>query len=258
MMKYEHQHRDQFRPSPGADVLHQLYVQELRGVDWLMDHFHTHIHCIRRWLAEAGIALRKPGSSHRKKMLDPILLASMYLEHGMTILEIRQSLHVGLKPVLRALKAAGVQMRPAHSRKKPADEHLPQKDKNGYIRVYRPEHPHCCADGYIREHRLVMEKHLGRYLTRNEVVHHKDQNKSNNFLENLELLPSQKEHTRRHNLEYSSARRLHRLTDEALRTLYQILNTVQIGRAFQTSPASVQRELRRRGIPMRPGKRPPR
>ena len=45
-------------------------------------------------------------------------------------------------------------------------------------------------DGTTRdEHRLVMEKHLGRRLSRNEVVHHIDGDKRNNDLSNLEVLP---------------------------------------------------------------------
>lgn len=48
------------------------------------------------------------------------------------------------------------------------------------------------------EHRVLMEQMLGRELMPGEIVHHKDGNKLNNDLSNLELLPSQAEHCRGH------------------------------------------------------------
>jgi hypothetical protein len=47
------------------------------------------------------------------------------------------------------------------------------------------------------EHRFLMEKYIGRKLTYNEVVHHKDENKSNNLIDNLEII-SREEHSRLH------------------------------------------------------------
>jgi hypothetical protein len=68
----------------------------------------------------------------------------------------------------------------------------------GYRMVKAPDdHPYADSKGYVREHRLVMERHLGRYLFPGEVVHHKDGDKLNNDLNNLELT-TLAEHTGEH------------------------------------------------------------
>ena len=73
---------------------------------------------------------------------------------------------------------------------------------DGYILALVPDdHPYPSlvrrsGSKYVLEHRLVMERHLGRYLTPDEVVHHKDGNPSNNDIDNLELFSSQAEHIR--------------------------------------------------------------
>jgi HNH endonuclease len=59
---------------------------------------------------------------------------------------------------------------------------------NGYIKVLRPSHPNVDSKGYVGVHVLVMEEHLGRYLADDEIVHHKDDNKANNAIGNLELM----------------------------------------------------------------------
>lgn len=58
----------------------------------------------------------------------------------------------------------------------------------GYLGQYCPGHPKANSRGYVRHHRLVMERHLGRLLTDDEVIHHRDGDKTNNALENLQLL----------------------------------------------------------------------
>jgi hypothetical protein len=68
------------------------------------------------------------------------------------------------------------------------------KDKRGYMRIWNPDHTNSLKDGYIQEHRLVMSEHLGRPLTKNEVVHHKNKILDDNRIENLELIENQSKH----------------------------------------------------------------
>ena len=70
-------------------------------------------------------------------------------------------------------------------------------NKQGYIEIWKPEHPNANNKGYILEHRLVMSEHLKRPLLDNEDVHHKDRNKANNDINNLELM-TKSEHSRYH------------------------------------------------------------
>lgn len=67
----------------------------------------------------------------------------------------------------------------------------------GYIEIYCPDHPNANNRKCVYEHQLVVEQHIGRYLLKDEVVHHLDGNKSNNDISNLILLTNP-EHARLH------------------------------------------------------------
>jgi len=67
-------------------------------------------------------------------------------------------------------------------------------DERGYVLIHTPEHPHKKHGNYVYEHRLILEKHLGRYLEPAESVHHINGDTSDNRIENLKLFPSDSEH----------------------------------------------------------------
>ena len=77
----------------------------------------------------------------------------------------------------------------------------------------------------VKASRLMMERMLRRKLKPGEIVHHKDGDTTNDSPDNLELLPSQSEHNRRH------------MTSKKARMMAKIANDRRYGRS---SPAAVE------------------
>ncbi len=72
------------------------------------------------------------------------------------------------------------------------------KSSHGYILAWNPGHARAYKSGYAYEHILVAEKKYGRPITRQEVIHHVDRNRSNNDPENLWIFANHADHRHYH------------------------------------------------------------
>lgn len=131
-------------------------------------------------------------------------------EQGATIQAIASAVGTNKRHVSRYIRTHGIQ-RPDW-RQPPQNAHPmarqtrgPQNpqwrggrttDKAGYVLLWMPDHPEARGRGYVREHRIVMEKVLGRPLARREVIHHRNGDTQDNRPENLEVFPDNGQHLR--------------------------------------------------------------
>jgi len=127
-------------------------------------------------------------------------LEQKFLHDNKTARQIANQLGCSTWSVVKSLQRFGVKKNlDACPHKK--DKSLPKGviRKQGYLLVYSPQHPFTSGRGYIGQHRLVVEEAIGRYLTDLEEVHHVNEKRDDNRVENLLVMPDYKTHMRFHN-----------------------------------------------------------
>ncbi len=104
-----------------------------------------------------------------------------------TLRELADWFRTSYETIRTILREEGVARRPQRNAWKPKIGTSTLAD--GYIKVFvGKEFAGAPASGWIYEHRLVMQKELGRPLKPWEIVHHIDRNRQNNSRSNLKVL----------------------------------------------------------------------
>ena len=111
--------------------------------------------------------------------------------------------------------------RPEHSEKMKGSNNPRYKGRlnhSGYILIFQPNHPFRKMGRYIFEHRLIVEKHLNRYLKPTEAIHHINGIKTDNRIENLYLFSTRYSHSIYHFLSKSNPELIKEITKSNLLT----------------------------------------
>lgn len=151
-------------------------------------------------LKKHGVQIRSRSEiNHARAPVDLLELRRLVDEAKLSLHVIADQLGVSLPTVERHLRRLGLKSK--KGRGSPMEKNYfwnggRSEDVDGYVLVKAHEHPFADNRGYVREHRLVMEQVLGRYLHPQEVVHHVDGNPRNNEPSNLEVFRTNAEHLR--------------------------------------------------------------
>lgn len=183
----------------------RLYREEWTLRD-LAAHYGTSYQTVGRELIRVGVQVRgkTKTAAQRQRMseirlfpLDETVLRQMATE-GQSTREISTVLGCSEEAVRERMVRLGIPRLPGKAR--PTRNYFwnggRTADKAGYLLVKVATHPHRSRSGYVREHRLVVEASLGRFLLPTEVVDHQNFVVDDNRRENLVLYPTNGEHLR--------------------------------------------------------------
>ncbi len=161
---------------------------------------------VKDHLRAAGVRIRprgaRPGTvprhiAERALRLDVDEVRRLRSE-GLSTRQIAERLGCSEEPVRRLMAREGIprlaaKARPEHNHFWRGGYHV---DKQGYILRKVPGHPQATRAGYVRVHRLLMQERLGRLLTPEEVVDHRNGDTSDNHPDNLRLFATNADHLR--------------------------------------------------------------
>jgi hypothetical protein len=156
---------------------------------------------IDQWLKKVGISKRGFGGS--RGVRSKRWLINQYIKKEKSMAEIGKEIGEDTKTIHRWMINYKIPRRTIAESELGSKSHFwrggghTSKSK-GYVYIYMKNHPFVKHNGYVVEHRAVVEKAIGRFLTKDEVVHHINYKRDDNRLENLYLFKTHREHMSYH------------------------------------------------------------
>lgn len=151
------------------DKLYTLYISQNKSMREIAESLNVSVGSIYKYIKKYNIETREPHKGFRGK------------HHTRETKEKISKAHKG------KIVTQETRNKMSESKRLNKEGHKKQRS-DGYISVYYPTHPKATKGGYIFEHHLVMENHIGRFLNDNEVVHHINHIRNDNRIENLRLM----------------------------------------------------------------------